>query len=407
MMRRNYWRGDGDETAGAVRASHGLLAGVLRCGRCGRRPYVRYWGRAGTAARYLCTGDFAAGGGRYCLGFGGATVDRRFGEEMVRVLSPLGIRASLAVLEQLGAHEDERRQVLARHLEQLEYETGRAAAQYHAVDPRNRLVAAELERRWNAKLEETARVRTSLAELDDRRQPPAAEERATLLALGERVADLWHHAACPIELKKQLVRTVIEEVLVDEAPPGTLSFIVHWKGGSHTAFTMAKVGPKTVHRTADANLEVIRTMAPRYGDADIARVLNKLGRRTGKGKPWSDVAVKTARRNHTIAGRSHTLADPDLLTLQAAARATATSDTTIKKLVAAGVLPMRQVVPFVPWEIRRTDLETARVRAILDHLKRTGRLPVGIRQHSSTNSFSKITEVLMPGSVHISSGLEL
>ena len=73
-----------------VRAGHGLLAGLLRCGRCGRRLYVRYWGKAGTAARYLCSGDFAAAGGRYCLGFGGATVDRRFGEEIVRVLSPLG-----------------------------------------------------------------------------------------------------------------------------------------------------------------------------------------------------------------------------------------------------------------------------------------------------------------------------
>ena len=73
-------------------------------------------------------------------------------------------------------------------------------------------------------------------------------------------------------------------------------------------------------RTADADLEVIRKMAPRYGDADIARVLNKLGRCTGKGKPWSHLAVKTARRNHAIDGRSETLADPELLTLQAASQ---------------------------------------------------------------------------------------
>jgi len=238
-------------------------------------------------------------------------------------------------------------------------------------------VAAELERRWNVKLEETERVLVSLAELDERWQPPSAEERAALLAFGERVADLWHHPACPIELKKQLVRTVIEEVLVNEDPPGTLAFIVHWKGGSHTAFTMAKASPKTVSRTADADLEVIRKMAPRYGDADIARVLNKLGRSTGKGKPWSYIAVKTARRNHAIEGRTQTLADPELLTLQAAARYTATSDTTIKKLVGAGVLPMRQVVPFAQWEIRRADLETEQVRAILAHLKRTRRILLG------------------------------
>ena len=374
MVRRNHWRGDGDETAGVVRAGHGLLAGLLRCGRCGRRLSVRYWGKAGTAARYLCTGDFAAAGGRYCLGFGGATVDRRFGEEIVRVLAPLGMQASLQALEQVGVQDDARRQARARQLEQLDYETARAAEQYHAVDPRNRLVAAELEQRWNATLEETARVRTSLAELDARQQPPSAEERATLLACGERVEALWQHPACPIELKKQLVRTIVEEVLVDETPPGTLAFIVHWKGGCHTAFTMTKVGATTGHRTTDADLEVIRKMAQRYGDADIARVLNKLGRRTGKGKPWSAVAVKTARRNHAIEGQAQTRADPALLTLQGAARYTATSDTTIKKLVDAGVLPMRQVVPFAPWEICRAYLETEPIRGILDHLKRTGRL---------------------------------
>ena len=115
-----------------------------------------------------------------------------------------------------------------------------------------------------------------------------------------------------------------------------------------------------------------------YGDADIARVLNKLGRRAGKGKPWSDVAVKTARRNHAIDGRRETLADPELLTLQAAARYTGTSDTTIKKLVDAGVLPMRQLVPFAPWEIRRADLEAEPVRAILERLKRTGRVKLDI-----------------------------
>ena len=82
-------------------------------------------------------------------------------------------------------------------------------------------------------------------------------------------------------------------------------------------------------------------------------------------------------RNHAVEGQTQTLADPELLTLQAAARYTTTSDTTIKKLVDAGVLPMRQVVPFAPWEIRRADLETEHVRAIVAHLKRTGRPLLG------------------------------
>jgi DNA invertase Pin-like site-specific DNA recombinase len=377
MIDRNHWRGESDQTAGAARAGRGLLAGLLRCGRCGRKLYVRYWGTSGTSARYLCSGDYQADGGRYCLGFGGATVDRRFGEEVVRVLSPLGVRASLAALSQIGTELDDRRRALARQIEQLEYEATLASEQYHQVDARNRLVASELERRWNYKLEALGRAKASLVELEAGSRPASAEERAAIVAFGERFSDVWNHAACPIELKKQIVRTVIEEVLVDEKPPGRLSFIVHWKGGSHTAFEMEKANPKTVSKTADEDVEVVRKMAPRYGDDVIASVLNRLGRRTGKGKPWSYAAVKSVRGKHAIAGHTRSVVDDETVTMQGAARHTGTSDTTIKKLVDAGVLPMRQVVPFAPWEIRRADLERDPVRAIIERLKRIGRLVLG------------------------------
>jgi hypothetical protein len=377
MIRRNDFRGDWDETAGVARLGKGLLAGLLRCGRCGRKLYVRYWGKSGTSARYLCTGDFASGGGRYCVGFGGATADLRVGEEIVRVLSPLGIQASLQALDQADSQGDERRRALVRQVEQLDYEAARAWEQYNAVDPRNRLVASELERRWNAKLQDLECARGQLNDLDQQRKPVTAEERHALLAFGECFADVWHHAAFPIELKKQIVRSVIEEILVDEHPPGRLSFVVHWKGGCHTAFEMEKVSPKTANRTTEADLDVIRKMAPSYGDDAIARVLNKLGRRTGKGHPWSQLAVKTARSKHGIDGHTRSVVDPDVLTLNGAARYTKTSDTTIKKLVDGGILPMRQVVPFAPWQIQRTDLDNERVRAVLAHLKQSGRLVLG------------------------------
>jgi DNA invertase Pin-like site-specific DNA recombinase len=387
MIQRNHFRGESDDTAGAARAGKGLLTGLLRCRRCGRKLHVRYWGKAGTSARYVCPGDFVSGGGRYCVAFGGATVDRRFSDEILRVLSPLGIRASLEAIDRLSGEDDAERLARQRQVQQLEYIAARAFEQYNAVDARNRLVASELERRWNETLADLARARAQVTALDDRRQPVTAEERQAFVAFGERFADVWQQATCPIELKKQIVRSVIEDVLVDEQPPGRLSFIVHWKGGSHTTFEMAKVSAKSMHRTADADLDVIRKMASRYGDDAIARVLNKLGRRTGKGKPWSQTAVKTARRNHDVDGRALSLVDADVLSLQGAARYTATSDTTIKKLVDAGVLPMRQVVPFAPWEIQRADLESERVRVVLDRLKRTGRVVLGDTSDSQTQLF--------------------
>ena len=258
MIQRNNFRGASDDTAGVARAGKGLLTGLLRCGRCGRKLHVRYWGKAGTSARYMCPGDFVAGGGRYCVAFGGATVDRRFGDEILRVLSPLGLRASLEAIDRLSVEHDAERQASQRQVQQLEYAVARAFEQYNAVDARNRLVASELERRWNATLADLARARAQVTALDDRRQPVTAEERHAFVAFGERFADVWQQATCPMALKKQIVRSVVEEVLVDEQPPGRLSFIVHWKGGSHTAFEMAKVSAKTkCHLSGKATAKVV------------------------------------------------------------------------------------------------------------------------------------------------------
>src|SRR5262249_9086287 len=106
----------------------------------------------GTNARYLCKGDYD-GGGQYCIGFGGSSVDRRIGQELLKVIAPLGLEASLRALEELSAGGAAQRAALSSKLEQLAYEAKKAFEQYDAVDARNRLAASELERRWNEKLE--------------------------------------------------------------------------------------------------------------------------------------------------------------------------------------------------------------------------------------------------------------
>ena len=380
MVRRNSLRGATDEAVGAVRSGHGLLAGLLRCRRCGRKLHVRYWGKGGTAARYLCQGDFDSGG-RYCLGFAGRTVDRRFAEELLRAISPLGLPASLRAIDELATARDDQREPLARQLQQLAYEAERAGVQYHEADPRNRLVAAELERRWNAKLEEVAALEARLTELQRGVQALGEEDRKRILGLGERFDEVWQSEACPMELKKKIARTVIEEVLVDlDEDTGTLCFTIHWKGGTHTTFEMDKPRSPVGRQTAAQDLELVRRMAVRYGDDEIARVLNKLGRRTGKGKRWTQERVHTARRNHSIPGQKRRQPDPEILTLSGAAKHCGVSDTTLRKLVDAGIVHADQIAPWVPWEIRRSELEAEPVFSILEHVRKTGKLDLeGVR----------------------------
>src|ERR1700681_204256 len=208
MTRRNSVNRQADESMPAIRAGQGLLVGLLRCGHCGRKLHVRYWGGSGTHARYLCKGHYDDGG-QYCIGFGGASVDRRLGQELLTVISPFGVEASLKALEALSAGDAAQRAALSSKLEQLEYEAKKAFEQYDAVDARNRLAASELERRWNEKLEEIEAVKQRLASLNGKRYSLSADEEAKIRWMGENFTEVWHSDRCAPTLKKMIFRTAI------------------------------------------------------------------------------------------------------------------------------------------------------------------------------------------------------
>ena len=375
MLRSNALRLGSDESVAVIRQGHGLLSGLLRCGHCGKKMQVRYWGKSGTAARYLCGGDFQ-NGGKYCIGFGGATVDRRFSELLLNVISPYGIEASLKAIESVNCEVDGKSVVLEKQRQQLGYEAQRAFEQYNAVDARNRLVAAELERRWNEKLDELAQVQKSFEETVHQRRTLTAEQKQQLLEMGRGFREVWHSGACRMETKKKIVRTVIEEIVVRlDDPAQKLQLVIHWKGGCHTEFHMEKPQSPVGKATDLEDVELIRKMAQRYDDGEIARVLNKLNRRTGKGLFWSQSRVADVRRKHGIAGgRAADERGEEILSLAQAATHCHVSDTTIRRLVEAKLLPMTQAAPWAPWEIQRVDLDSEPVAGIVEHLRKTGKL---------------------------------
>ena len=378
MVQRNSLNREGDESMAAIRAGQGLLGGLLRCGHCGRKLHVRYWGGRGTNARYLCKGNYDDGG-QYCIGFGGGSVDRRVGQELLKVIAPLGLEASLRALEELSANGAAQRAALSRKLEQLVYEAKKAFEQYDAVDARNRLAASELERRWNAKLEEIEAAKQRLSGLDAQRHSLSIEEEIRIRSMGDRFAEVWQSDHCPPTLKKMIFRTAIEEIIVRTAQDNdqdnkSLELVIHWKGRVHTQVTMERPRSATETATPMEALDIIRCMAARYGDDQIASVLNRRGYSTGKGKRWNQTRVATARRNHSIAGQKRALPDPERVSLSQAARICGVSHRTIERLVEAGLLEREQVTPRAPWEIRRSDLDAAPIRRIIDRLHCTGKL---------------------------------
>ena len=162
---------------GAIRRGEALLVGVFRCARCGRKLRVRY---SDGAARYQCVGAFTHLAAARCISFSGMRADRMVAKEVLDRLQPLGVEAALAAIDARSHRRSEKQRQLEFALQQARYEAARAQRQYDATDPDNRLVAGELERRWNERL---VVVRNLEAELDQlapnrRRRSPSPIEAA-------------------------------------------------------------------------------------------------------------------------------------------------------------------------------------------------------------------------------------
>jgi DNA invertase Pin-like site-specific DNA recombinase len=373
-MRRNSLKFESDPSVAAVRSGHGLLGGLLRCGHCGRKLHVRYWGKSGTSPRYFCNGTYDTGGD-YCISFGGSKIDDRFGEEILRAISKFGIEASLKAIETFNEEHDTRCHALELELKQLQYEAERAFEQYDQVDPKNRLVAQELESRWNAKMVQVQQAQEALACLQPTSQTITPEIEDRIISLGQNFSEVWTNAHCPMDLKKKIAHAIIEEIAVKLSESSQmLHFIIHWKGGCHTEFSFPKPRSAIHAKTSMDALDIIRKMSLNYGDDQIAAVLNKAGHRTGKGKRWNQERVATARRKYSIKGHRRALKRPTVLTQAQAAKYCNVSQHTIQRMVETGLLANHQDVPLAPWEIMKADIDAPRIKTVLNRLKQTGEL---------------------------------
>lgn len=352
---------------GSVRRGDALLAGLLRCGHCGRRLHVAYSGTTGFCVRYHCCGAHINHGTARCISFGGLRVDAAVSAELLRVLAPFGIEAALRALDAREADNSETHRQTELALTQARYEAGLARRQYDAVDPDNRLVAAELERRWNDRLVEVHRIEEQLATLKTAKVTvPTAEERARLTALGADIEALWHHPGATAATRKHVLRTAIVEIVV-KIVDNTIDLVVHWQGGDHTRLTVPKNRMGQHRLTTDAETgELIRALSRQQPDAGIAAILNRCGKRTGKGNTWTESRVRSHRSAHGIAVyRDGEMAERGELTLEQTARRLAVSKMTVLRLIDSGVIQARQACKGAPWAIPEAELAGLDARAAL------------------------------------------
>ena len=351
--------GKGMMVRGAVRKGEALLTGLLRCGHCGRRLLVSYNGTKGDVGRYNCDATRSNPGADPCISFGALRVDEAVGAEIVRLLQPLGVEAAVHAITECEHQSGEKQRQLELALEQARYEAARARRQYDTVDPDNRLVAGELERRWNTAL---AAVRALEEELEAllRQQPAAlsAEERQRLLQMGADLEAAWHHPAANAVTRKRIVRVVLREV-VARVEDDQIQLLLHWQGGDHTRLTVRKNRRgQTRWSVEPETMELIRACARLMPDKAIAGLLNRTGKRTGRLNGWTQSRVRSFRNTHGIAVYADgEWAERGEVTLTEAARMLNLNPLTVLRQIHAGIIPAEQYCKGAPWVIKRRSIE--------------------------------------------------
>ena len=361
VLAGNAYGKTGDTKSG--RGGRALLAGLICCARCGRRLRVVYDGRYSRPI-YRCNTPNLQLGHKRCFSFGAKRIDDAVAGEMLRAVAPMAIEAAREAERMLRAEDQDRRRIAELELQQAQYDASLAERRYAACDPDNRLIAAQLEKSWEAALQ---RVETCRQRLDGMQSLEAGQQIPDLTGLADDLAAAWKAPRTTMRTRQQLVRALITEIVadVDEAA-GEIVLVIHWKGGQHSELRVKK--PKTGEHgcgTPEQALAVMHTMAGRWSDQDIAASLNRMGLPTGQGKTWTAHRVGSIRRVNGIHGYLSADKDGEWLTLRDAATRLGVSHHQVRKLIKAGILASKQIIPDAPHQIRVADLDSKQVAAAL------------------------------------------
>jgi DNA invertase Pin-like site-specific DNA recombinase len=349
------------EPGGAVREGAALLQGIAVCGRCGRKLKVHYQGRRGhQSPAYHCPGSvLVEGRGQWCLRVGGRQIDEAVADALLAALTPAGVKAALRAAESLEHDHDAAREQWRLQVERARYEAERAERRYRQVEPEHRLVARGLERDWEQALGALATAEAELS-LREHQRPRTltAAERERLLALGADLGRVWSGPTTTDRDRKQLLRCLIEEVILDVArEERRATLTVRWRGGAITELAVPLPRHQPAIRTDEDTIALLRRLAVHYDDATIAGILNRQGRRSATGERFTAIIVGGLRRYRGIPAHQPPAQPPDgkPLPIARAAEVIGIAPSTLHRWLNDGFVAGEQDTPGAPWRIRVND----------------------------------------------------
>ena len=345
---------------GAVREGAALLQGIATCGHCGRKLHTHYRGKNQAPGYHCANKDLVDGRGVYCLNVGGVQIDEAVTNAFLGAVQPAGLAASLRAAELLQADHDGALAQWRLAVERADYEVQRAERRYRAVDPDNRLVARGLETQWEQSLRALEQARSELARREQLQpQQLTHEQREHVLALGRDLQRLWNAPSTSLRDKKELLRTLLEEVGVSVYREQYRALLkLRWRGGLLTEcdVSLPRSRPATV-RTDEDTIGLVRRLALHHDDAMIAGILNRQERTTAYGLRFTQNLVGNLRRSWGIP-RFEPPAHPaagELLSIQQAAKTLGIAASTLHRWINDGFIAGEQVTPGAPWRIRVND----------------------------------------------------
>ena len=348
---------------GPAREGTALLQGLAYCGRCGRRMGVAYGGDGRRFGQFVCRSQWNnRGTDFFCQVLGGRQIEETVVRLFLNAVEPAGVEVALGALESLRQEQERVAGHWRQRIERAEYEAERARGRYEAVDATNRLVAGELERRWNEALTTAADVRREAEErLKQLTRQLSDFERERVRRMAHDVDRIWAAASTTPRDKKRLLRAAIERVVITSTERG-IKVGVEWKGGEiiEEEFARRRRGEPT--RVTDAELvELVRRLAAeRLDDTQIASVLSRRAMRTATGLTFTKRRVQSIRACYEIpCGATRSSSGEPLHTAEDAARELGVSSRTIHEWLRAGLIRGQQAMPGAPWRVVLDD-ETRR-----------------------------------------------
>ena len=344
----------------SARGGRALLTGLIRCGRCGRMMRVFYGSRSGHAHRYQCRGATDTGGGKMCLGAGGVRLDRAVAEQLLEAVSIHAIEAAVQAEERICAIDDDVRLALNKELEAARYESSLAARRYELVDPAKRLVARELEGRWNAALERVAQLDGKLKDVDAQAKQRPSIDRETLLALARDLPAAWN--AGDHRTQQRLTRILVQEIVVEhDAKSNEVVAMIHWAGGRHTEVRVAKMRSGGFPEPPSA-VEVMRKLGGQWADRELAVTLNRMRSRAPVGKTWTTARVRELRERLGIPVFDPATVKQEVISVDETAMRLKICVGSVKRLIQDGALPATQLMPSAPWQVPVAALDSDAVK---------------------------------------------